>query len=463
MNYLWTSKFLSESQNATEIDFQMLVSELSAFSEGLQTLIEEKIILELRNEGSVDLLAELCLKLNKLSIFESCFRFITLEEPLNQLLNESFNTLSHSLVDFPSFLDKLFFFVQGLFQKWNPLIDQLYNEDRHKFAVRAILGPTLLWIQDSLSSVFVPSKLPEFKTNFTAALAFVSRIEESFFDFTDEVSYFRAHSAWSSFMKKWSLHQYFQMQLRQTINPIEAVLSKSLDIVNEPKILEQTVNCLNALKQLWGPNYLLTPLIPKVLKTSMQLFRRFLLFCREDASAFSNPSVFSLCCLQKRFNLLQFSRLYRETVLPAMRSALDSLEKGLSQKINDTFSHEIEVTLKGIEEAILPGIEQIYERLLIAAPTMQYLEHLSFKALLLLLSTSKFDYAAPQEALSASLQRILIKVNRAVFKLHDQLGTQSLAFFIEKMDELETEAAQLGRVDLASEEFWIEIKQTIQK
>jgi hypothetical protein len=463
LNYLWTAKFLSESQSAIEIDFQLLLGELSAFSEGLQTLLEEKMVAELRSGQNVDLLAEMCLKLGKLSIFESCFRFVMLEEPLSQLLNDSINASSDTFIDFQGFLETVFGFIQALIEKWRPLLDSLYEEANYKFTVRALLGPTLAWLQESLSSVFVPapSKLPEFKVNFTAALRFVSRIEASFFEFTDEVAYFRAHSAWSSFMKKWALHQYFQLQHRQIVSPIESVLSKPLDLVNDPKLMEQTVHCLSALKQLWSPNNLLTPLLPKVLKCSMQLMRRFLLFCREEWSSYSNPAVFTLCCLQKRFNLLQFSRLLRETVLPVMRVALDSLEEGLTQQPFDTFKREIEFSVKAIEDSILPGIEQIYERLLITAPTRQCLEQLSFRALLLLMPASKFDFKPPHEELSSSLQRILIKVNRAVFKIHDQLGAQNLAFFNEKMGELELEAAQLGRVNLASEEFWMEIRQTI--
>lgn len=462
ITYLWTSQFLAENSQTAEIDTQHLLYELSTFSEGLQVLLEEKIVSELKNGNRIDLLAKLCSKLNKLSILESCFKFVKVERQLNEMLQASVNKSNHgSLVEFPKFLDKVFSFLETLIQDWNPLIGSLYHDAGYKFLVRAALGPTLAWLQDSLSSIFIPSKLAEFKINFSAALAFVSRIESTFFRFEDEVVYFRAHSAWSAFMKKWALHQYFQLQLRQTVSPIEEILTKPLEIVNEPKLLEQTVHCLNALKQLWSPNSLITPLVPKVLKTSIQLTRRFMHFCREDASAFTNPATFSLCCLQKRFNLRQFNRLFRETVLPAMKNAIEPLEEGLCQQLANSLNGEIEEAIGDIESALLPGIEQIYERLLITAPTKQSLEQLSFKALLVV-ANSGFDYrAATQDALSATLQRILIKVNRAVFKLHDQLGPQSLSFFAARMVDLESEAAQLGRDGLATEEFWIEIRQTI--
>lgn len=96
-------------------------------------------------------------------------------------------------------------------------------------------------------------------------------MEGDFLRFDDELAYFRSHAAWGAFMKKWALHQYFRIRVKQLISPVENILSYPLDTRPEPRMLEQTMVTLNALAQLWSDGVIVKPLIPKFGKVTLQV------------------------------------------------------------------------------------------------------------------------------------------------------------------------------------------------
>lgn len=450
---------MAESRDVIEVDLDILIAELSAYSEGLQSLLDEQLIKCLKTGKEVSLLAKLCFKLNKLSIFESAFRFVFVDEALAQVAQASVQPDSATFFDFSLFLTKTLESTTTLISTWKDLIAELYPKSQFKFNVRAILGPTLAWMTTNLSSIFIPSaNLAEFKTNFDAALSFVSSMESQYFEFEDEVAYFRAHSAWTSFMKKWPLHQYFQLQIKQLFQPVEAAFLKPAEITSEPKTLEQTILAINALKQLWSPTHVITPLVPKNLKVTLQLIRRFIQYSSDPPSAFTNSEKYCLCVLIKRHNLVQFKRLFKESICGLFKTGLDRIEEGLAEQLlEETINKELEQAISVIDSNILNGIEQIFDHNL---NSIKSLETLSFKPFLLL-KHSKFNIRLESEAILGSLQKTLIKINRIVLKLLDE--HQNLSFFPAKMEQLESEAAELGRSSLKDEEFWIEIKQELSK
>lgn len=459
-NYNWLVKFTTEfSAELIEAESD-IHRELSQFNERLQEILEihlKRLLHETKEEtDDVRLLVKICKEMKKLNLFEASYKITILYPKLEFLLQESIST-SGSLFNFKLFIENLSKFIKELKSDWDHIIKEIYEEEGFKFWNRTILAPILTWIIERCSSVFIPTNLNEFKGNFEKGLSFISEIEEIFFAYEDELMTFRTQPAWINFMKKWALHQYYQISVKQILFPIESVMSHGLELAAEPKLFEPTLICINALKHLWSDEIIIKPLIPKYLKITLQVFRRFIDYCSEDVAFHRNPKVFLLTVIQKQFNLREFINLIEEELMESFEKHLDSLEEGLSQVILNKLKEESKGCFcRSESNNLISDVENLYDQLLLQREEIQ---SLSLEPLELL---KRFEIA---NDLNQLIQRILLKFNRIIFKLIDEKRIKSSEFseILKKMEELEGEVKNLGCAELVNEEFWLEIKAAINR
>lgn len=440
--------------------------ELSQYNERLQEILEihmKRLLNESEINGEeINLLLELCQEINKLNLFEASFKLSIVYPALESFLQSSV-CFKGSPLNFKAFIDKILKFLLNLKSTWNEIVKGLYEEDT-KFWVRTVLTPILAWIIERCSSVFNSIDLDEFKGNFEKGLKFISEIEKEFFIYEDEIIFFRSQSAWINFMKKWTLHQYFQIRIRQLITPIEnIILNYDCDneiFLEDLKIFEPTLITLNCLNRLWSDEVILKPLIPKFLKITVQVFRKFIKFCNENYLSHKKPEIFLKISLQKQFNLEKFCLLIEEedNLKGKLGKHLDSLEENLSKQIISILRIESESSIKRLKENLISDIEKMYEKMM-KKEEFEGLKNLNLEALKILKKLDNFKFKITKEL----IQEILLKFNRIVFKLIDEKKLKPLEYpeILVKMREIEGEAEELGYSDLVKEEFWLEIKAVI--
>lgn len=449
--YNWLLKFTTDySTDLIESDIHR---ELSQYNERLQELLEihMKILLNPTtfNSREVKLLLELCQEMHKLNIFEASFKLSIVYSALESFLQSSVS-FKGSPLNFKSFIDKIIEFLLKIKSTWDEIIKEFYEENS-KFWSRTVLSPILGWIVERCSSVFNSIDLDEFKVNFEKGLNFVSKIESEFFVYEDELIFFRSQVSWINFMKKWSLHQYFQIRTKQILTPIENIMM-NYEISEDLKVFEPTLITVNALKRLWSDEVILKPLIPKFLKITLQVFRKFIQFCTENWMNHKNPKIFLKFSLQKQFNLEQFCLLIEENLTGQLEKHLNSLdeEEDLSKQIISILRKESEFTINRLKENLISDIEKSFDKLMKREEELKNLN----------LETLKILKLNGYEVSNQLIQQILLKFNRIVFKLIDEKRLTSVDYpeILNKMKEIEGEADELGYSDLIKEEFWLEIK-----
>lgn len=461
---------------------------MSQFSERLQEIIEihlknylssfQETIGAEKMEIEVCLLLTLCEEMKMINLFEASFKLTILYPKLEYFFDSSFDP--SSIFNFKKFINNVLTFINLLKTNWNRNINKFYKEE-HKFWTRTVLGPTLAWIIEKCSninggiSIFNPINLEEFKTNFEEGLKFVSRIEEEFFKFEKELLFFRSHAAWIGFMKKWSLHQYYQIRIKQIISPIESVMInenggvKDHDYEHEKDpqtqvLLDATLVTVNALKHLWTDDVILKPLIPKFLKITLQVFKRFIDYCTEKALNHANPKTFLIIYFKKQYNMEQFILLIEQNVKPNLWKHLNNLEEqeDLCEEILIKLKKEISDSISKSNYLIINEIEKLYDQMINNETDELLFTNINLEALKLLFSSeSKIKMETSNQKLQL-IQRILLKLNRKIFKLIDENKKEKeIIQFLGKMKEIEVEADELGYSELINEEFWIEIKSSI--
>ena len=283
MNYSWLLNFTTEFSNELLESESDIHNELSHYNERLQEILEIHLKRILANtetktetgigSNELKLIIKLCKELKKMNLFEATFKLSIVYPILESTV--SISSGSDSVFSFKSFIKSLLNnFLKPLNSSWKEILKEFYDKEEYKFWIRTVLSPILLWMTERCSNIFNPIDLDEFKENFTEGLNFISDIEKEFLVFEDEVIFFRSQSSWINFMKKWSLHQYYQLRIKQFIAPIEN---------SETKELQNNLFVTNALNQIWSDEIILKPLIPKFLKITLQTIRRFINFCTEDA------------------------------------------------------------------------------------------------------------------------------------------------------------------------------------
>lgn len=445
--YNWLLKFTTDySTDLIESDIHR---ELSQYNERLQEILEfhmKRLLNSTTFDPEVKFLLELCQEMHKLNLFEASFKLSIVYPALESFLQSSVSFKGAPL-NFQSFTDKVIEFLLKIKSTWNEIIKEFYEEDS-KFWSRTVLAPILAWIVERCSSVFNSIDFDEFKVNFEKGLNFVSEIESEFFAYEDELIFFRSQGSWINFMKKWSLHQYFQIRTRQLLTPIENIMI-NFEISQDLKVFEPTLITINALKRLWSDEVILKPLIPKFLKITLQVFRRFIQFCAENYLNHKNPKIFLQISLQKQFNLEQFCLLIEENIRGQFEKHLNSLEEDLSKQVISILRRESEFTIKRSKENLISDIEKLFDKLM----NKEELKNLN-------LETLKILKEKGYEVSYQLIQKILLKFNRIVFKLIDEKRLNK-SEILKKMEEIEGEAEELGHSDLIKEEFWLEIKAAI--
>lgn len=466
-NYSWLLSFcnelsgeLVESESTSDIH-----SELSGYSESLQEIIEIQLkrtlgfgLDKLLPESL--LLLKMCREMNKMNLFEATFKMAIVYPSIENIYKETCE-------NFQVFLRDSFVFIKELRGKLSVL--QLKND----FLIKTILVPTISWITEKFPNVFIPTEgnLKEFKRNFENGLDFVSAIENEFFEYEDEIILFRNQAVWINFMKKWALHQYYQIITRKIMSKIETSLQEQRKNISastgSKEVFKSTLVVIESLKLLWSDEIVLRPLIPKFLKMTIQIFRRFIHFCtEEDPFAYENPKLFLVSSLEKQFNLKHFM-----TEIGAGAGLEEELKKyldpAITLQIMNQFKFECEESLKKSRGNLIPGIEKLYDRLLLKREDVN---NLQLDALRLLKQEQEIisaedysDSVDPDHVITTILQGILLKFNRAIFKLIDEKrlngGEKEI---LKKMKEVEAEveAGELGGnyFKLENEEFWLEIK-----
>ena len=443
-----------ESESTSDIH-----RELSRHSESLQEILEIQLKRTLgsglNKSPELLLLIRLCKELNKMNLFEASFKMTIVYPSIEKIIQESSG-------NFESFLQNSFCFIKELRTKVNVL--QLKND----FMTKTILAPIIYWITEKFSTVFIPSNLAEFKSNFEKGLKFVSEIENEFFEYEDELVLFRNQPAWINFMKKWALHQYYQTITKETILNIENCLRHQAIVVtvDASVVFEPTLVVIESLKQLWKESVILKPLIPKFLKLTIQIFRRFIHFCTEaEPFVYENPKIFVISSLQKQFNLKHF--MQETEIKEQLKKYLDPLDdqengSNMTCQIFDQLKLECEESLKKSRAALIPGVEGLYDQLLFKREDVKNLQLDALKLLKEEIQNSGSD-SVPEdpEIIKTILQQILLKFNRTIFKLIDEKRLKARDDILQKMKEIEGEAKELGYENLANEEFWLEIKAAI--
>ena len=489
MNYSWLLNFTTEFSNELLESESDIHNELSHYNERLQEILEIHLKRILANtetktetgigSNELKLIIKLCKELKKMNLFEATFKLSIVYPILESTV--SISSGSDSVFSFKSFIKSLLNnFLKPLNSSWKEILKEFYDKEEYKFWIRTVLSPILLWMTERCSNIFNPIDLDEFKENFTEGLNFISDIEKEFLVFEDEVIFFRSQSSWINFMKKWSLHQYYQLRIKQFIAPIEN---------SETKELQNNLFVTNALNQIWSDEIILKPLIPKFLKITLQTIRRFINFCTEDASIYRNPKVFLLNFLQKQSNLKEFKRSIEKDLFPLIKKHLKSLEEEDDEVdlLLNNIKKEVEASIRQSSNNLLSEIEKIYDK------QKEDVKLLSLDALILfkqykdkeiendkekdmekedmeiiinnsdtdILTTSNTPFSINKQL----VQQILLKFNRIIFKLIDEkrLKVSQYPEIIKKMKELEIEANQLGYFELENEEFWLEIKAEINK
>ena len=448
-NYIWLLNFctelsgeLIESESTSDIH-----RELSRYSESLQEILEiqlkRNLVYDKLNESHLVLLIDLCKEMNKMNLFEASFKMAIVYPSIERIYQETGG-------NFESFLEKSFAFINDLKRKLNVL------PIKSDFFIKSVLAPIISWIIERYSHVFIPDPVKEFKNNFEKGLEFIYKIENEFFEFEDEIVLFRSQTAWINFMKKWALHQYFQIVSKQAYNTIETCLRNRSGSASatayKVEVFEPTLVVIESLKQIWKEDVILKPLIPKFLKLTIQIFRRFIHFCTEDSTEFVDPKMFLISSLQKQFNLKHF--IEENGLEEQLKKYLDPLIEGenITSSIMDQLKLESEESLKKSRANMIPGIEKLYDQLLLKREDVKNLRLDTFKLI--------------QEAgvhvgdVHSVLQQILLKFNRTIFKLIDEkrLNPKEYPEILKKMKEIEGEAKELGYENLGDEEFWLEIK-----
>lgn len=456
-NYNWILKFTTEYSIDLEAESD-LYSELSNYSERMQDILEIhlKNIIISKEKRDLVVLLKLCHELNKLNLFEASFKLSCVYPSLESFLSVNLDGESNaSLLNFKYFIGKVHEFTGKIKCEWNELLSPFY-EDMSKFWIRTLLSPILAWIIERCSSNFSPvPNLNEFKSNFEAGLDFVAHVETEFFTAESELLSFRSQSSWVNFMKKWSLHQYYQMRVKKIIGPIEDALRSGLELKaldRDVVLLDTTRIIISSLKEFWSDEVVLRPLIPKFLKVTIQVFRRFIDYSFEEAKCHRNPRIFLITSIQKQYNLEQFVVLVEAELGPSLVRHLDALEEGLKQKILFNLKEECTATLLRMREGIIPGIEVLYDSVM---GREEEIRNFNLEALKHLKDTS---------SIRPLIQRILLKFNRSIFKMIDEgrLKMDDYPFYLEKMKLIEGEAKGFGYPELQDEEFWLEIKASLQ-
>lgn len=461
--YNWLLKFTTDfSTDLIESDIHR---ELSQYNEILQEIIEINMERLLKSSSSssfngqeIHLLLELCGEMHKLNLFEASFKLSIVYVALESFL-QGCVCFKGSPLNFKSFIDKIREFLFKLKLTWSGIVNEFYEEESN-FWSRTVLAPILGWIAERCSSVFNPIDLDEFKGNFEKGLKFVSDVENEFFVYEDELIFFRSQIQWINFMKKWSLHQYFQIRTRQILTPIENIFnydfkrSSSISTLTseEPKIFEPTLIALNSLKLIWSDEVIIKPLIPKFLKVTLQVFRKFIHFCTENHLNQKNPKIFLQISIQKQFNLKQFCLLIEDNLKGQFEKYLDSLEEDLSKQIISILRNESNNSIKKSKNNLIPDIEKLFDQIM----KKEELKDLNLETLKILKNQG---YTVSKQL----IQQILLKFNRIIFKLIDEKRLNSTEYpeILMKMKEIEGEANELGYSDLIKEEFWLEIKAAI--
>ena len=378
-------------------------------------------------DENIVLLLEMSKEMNKLNLFEASFKLSIVYAAMESFLPQ---------LNFNLFIDRVIEFILTLRTKWNEVLKGFYEEEEFKFWTRTVLTPILNWIIERFDKIFIPNDLNEFKTNFEKGLNFISKLENEFFIFEDELLFFRSQISWINFMKKWSLHQYFQKRVKQIA-------------VDD----EDSVILVTSLKYFWSDEVVLKPLIPKFLKITLQIFRKFISSSFENYLNHKNPKMFLKTFLKKQLNLKQFPNLIEENLKEEFIKNLDSLEEGLTDKIITILRNESDISLIKSRDNLIPGIEKLYDQII----QKEEFEHLNLETLKILKEEEiEFD----QKHL---IQQILLKFNRIIFKLIDEkrLKPSEYPNILIKMKEIEGEVEELGYFDILNEEFWLEIKAAI--
>ena len=467
--YTWLLNFSTDfsEELETEFDFDVIYVQIAQYSERLQEIFEIHLSRQLEkneddeiDEISINLLLKLCQEFNKINLFEASFKLSIIYPTLDSIF--SLNSLN-----FQQFIDQILKFIFKLKNRWNLIINHHFYFEEYKFWVRTVLTPILSWIIEKWNNIFIPIpiNLEEFKGNFEKGIEFIKSLEEEFFIYEDEIIFFRSQNGWINFMKKWALHQYYQMIIKKIILPIEEKLNSEDHNLKGPESRSRSISTstststlslslslfiINSLKKLWSDEIILKPLIPKYLKITLQVFRRFINSCsKETLIHYRNPKVFFLNLIQKQFNLKEFNNLIENNLKEQFKKRLNQLtEEDLSEIILKTLKEETNISLKETNDFIIIRIEELYENVEILDLSLETLK-------LLKLSNIQVSYDLEQ-----LIQGILLKFNRKIFKLIDEKGIKPEEYpkIIEKMKFIEGEVIELGHEKLIKEEFWLEIK-----
>jgi hypothetical protein len=165
------------------------------------------------------------------------------------------------------------------------LID-LQHVTGHNMLVHVIWPEIARRLELDLTRAFSSGIIATFHLNYTAAMIFLDKFEQ-LMPHATEVSEFRAHANYRSFIARWHVTLYSQLRLRELSAPLDTWLSREVLVahvrtlvtpVNEAPpqyTMEITREIWSALVKCWDKELFLASIAHRLLKFSLQLLHKY--------------------------------------------------------------------------------------------------------------------------------------------------------------------------------------------
>jgi hypothetical protein len=206
-----------------------------------------------------------------------------------------------------------------------------------------IVEPVLEHIINGLSVIFSPANPDAFQHAYTASEQFLSQIIECFhYDkFVIEQS-----KARKSFQKAWQVNIYFQLRFREIAGRIEESLDIQLPLLNfssanRPEIslneIYQFKTMKIVLQDIWGDSIIVTPLLTKFFKLTLQTYARYVDWLISIPTEFEGTELGLSTAITKVFQLYHLRELMTDSLKTLIVPFLEQLDLS-----SDIFSSSID-------------------------------------------------------------------------------------------------------------------------
>ncbi|XP_069741155.1 conserved oligomeric Golgi complex subunit 2 isoform X2 [Narcine bancroftii] len=156
----------------------------------------------------------------------------------------------------------------------------------YDFTVNSVWPEMVQGLEEKLPSLFNPGNPDAFHEKYTITMEFIRKFEWQCAS-QASVKRLRSHSAYQSFLGKWSLSVYYQIRFKEIAGNFEATLSEDLKEAPDGSEFRLQVTCIlwQNLMKCWDDRIFLPPLAHRFWKLTLQLLARYIKWIEELKTA----------------------------------------------------------------------------------------------------------------------------------------------------------------------------------